>query len=38
MLNKFRIRYTAVVLESRDWRSHSIWNLEAAWRLLSHSL
>ena len=27
-LNIFRLRYTAIVLESRDWRSHNIQNLE----------
>jgi len=36
MLNIFHLRYTAIVLESRDWWSPSIQQMEAAWR--SHSL
>ena len=37
MLNKFHLRYTAVVLKSNDWRFPSIWDLEATWRYPSHS-
>jgi len=39
MLNKFYLRYgpSAVVLESRDWRSPSIRDFEAAWRSPSHN-
>jgi len=37
MLNKFHLRYTAVVQESRDRQYPSNQDLEVAWRL-SHSL
>jgi len=38
MLIKFQIRYMAIVLESRDWRSPGIRDQESAWRSPSHIL
>jgi len=31
MINKFHLRYTSLILESRDWQSPSFADLEAAW-------
>ena len=36
--NKFYLRYTTVFLESCDWRSPSIPDLDTTWQSLSHSL
>lgn len=38
ILNKFHLRYTAIVLESHDWWSTSILDLDSAWQSPSHSL
>src|SRR6218665_682760 len=38
MLNKFHLRYTAFVMESRDWRSSSFRDLVAIWNSPGHRL
>src|SRR6218665_551027 len=37
MLNNFHLRHVTVVLESHDWRSPGIRDLEVAWQVPSHS-